>query len=188
MKLGGDLEGFAEAAYTHIKLRGENGPRSFNSGSTNNWFARNTGTRLNTFAYPYLSPNNVYLQGKLDADMAAKMGGAAGLNYLMLDAPGHFGQKNEDDNYRALAGLRGSIGGGWDFETALSVAGSHSTLFQTINVNTKGSARPTPHCCAKPIPLSTSSPGPSSLPGTQKWKARCSSWASVKCAPPWAPA
>jgi outer membrane receptor protein involved in Fe transport len=138
VKLGGDLEGFAEAAYTHIKLRGENGPRSFNSGSTNNWFARNTGTKLNTFAYPYLSPNNTYLQGKLGADMAAKMGGAAGLNYLMQDAPGHFGQKNEDDNYRALAGLRGSIGGGWDFETALSVAGSHSTLFQTINVNTKG--------------------------------------------------
>ncbi|WP_200953957.1 TonB-dependent siderophore receptor [Massilia sp. Root351] len=138
VKLGGDLEGFAEAAYTHIKLRGENGPRSFNSGSTNNWFARNTGTKLNTFAYPYLSPTNSYLQGKLGADMAAKMGGAAGLNYLMQDAPGHFGQKNEDANYRALAGLRGSIGGGWDFETALSVAGSHSTLYQTINVNTKG--------------------------------------------------
>jgi len=141
MKLGGDLEGFAEAAYTHIKLRGENGPRSFNSGSTSNWFARNTGTTLNTFVTPYLGPNNVYLKGKLDADMAAKMGGAAGLNYIMLDAPGHFGQTNEDDNYRGLVGLRGSIGGGWDFETALSVAGSHSTLYQTININTEGFAK-----------------------------------------------
>ncbi|RJG21698.1 TonB-dependent receptor plug domain-containing protein [Massilia cavernae] len=138
MKLGDDLEGFAEAAYTHIKMRGENGPRAFNSGATNNWFARNTGTRLNTFSQPYLGPNNAYLKGKLDPDMAAKMGGAAGLTYLMQDAVGHFGQQNEDDSYRVVAGVRGNLYGGWDFETALGVAGSHSTLFQTVNINTKG--------------------------------------------------
>jgi outer membrane receptor protein involved in Fe transport len=138
VKLGGDLEGFAEAAYTHINMRGENGPRSFNSGSTSNWFSRNTGTTLNTFTTPYLGPNNVYLKGKLDPDMAAKMGGAAGLNYLMQDAVGHFGQTNVDNNYRVLAGLRGSVGNGWDFETALGVAGSHSTLYQTVNINSKG--------------------------------------------------
>ena len=138
LKLPGDLEGFAEAAYTHIKMRGENGPRSFNSGSTSNWFSRNTGTQLNTFVTPYLGPNNVYLQGKLDADMAAKMGGAAGLNYLMQDAVGHFGQKNVDNNYRLLARLRGNLTGSWDFESALSVAGSHSTLYQTVNINTRG--------------------------------------------------
>ena len=140
-RFGGDLEGFAEAAYTHIRMRGENGPRSFNSGSTNNWFARNTGTRLNTFAIPYLGPNNVYLQGRLSPEMAAMMGGAAGLNYLMQDAVGHFGQKNVDDSYRALAGLRGSVFGDWEFETALSIAGSHSTLYQTININTAGFAK-----------------------------------------------
>lgn len=138
VKLGGDLEGFAEAAYTHIKLRGENGPRSFNSGSTNNWFARNTGTTLNTFSIPYLGPDNAYLKGKLDADMVAKMGGAAGLNYLLQDATGHFGQTNKDDSYRVLAGVRGSVFGGWEVESALGVAGSHSTLYQTININTKG--------------------------------------------------
>ncbi|SHN33313.1 TonB-dependent Receptor Plug Domain [Duganella sacchari] len=138
LKLAGDMEAFAETVYTHIKLRGENGPRSFNSGTNNNWFARNTGTTLNTFTTPYLGPNNSYLKGKLDADMVAKMGGAAGLNYILLDAPGHFGQTNIDDSYRALAGLRGSFGNGWDFETAVTVAGSHSTLYQTININTKG--------------------------------------------------
>jgi hypothetical protein len=37
------MEAFAETVYTHIKLRGENGPRTFNR-HTNNWFARNTGT------------------------------------------------------------------------------------------------------------------------------------------------
>lgn len=137
-KFGEDLEAFAEAAFTHIKMRGENGPRSFNSGSVNNWFARNTGTTLNTFTQPYLGPNNAYLKGKLDADMAAKMGGAAGLNYILQDATGHFGQKNLDDNYRVLAGLKGHLGGSWDFETALGVAGSHSTLYQTTNINTKG--------------------------------------------------
>jgi outer membrane receptor protein involved in Fe transport len=141
IKLGADLEGFAEASYTHINMRGENGPRSFNSGSTSNWFSRNTGTTLNTFTTPYLGPNNVYLKGKLDPDMAAKMGGAAGLNYLMQDAVGHFGQTNVDNNYRVLAGLRGSLSGGWDFETALGVAGSHSTLYQTVNINTKGFAK-----------------------------------------------
>jgi len=137
-KFGEDLEVFAEAAFTHIKLRGENGPRSFNSGTTSNWFSRNTGTRLNTFINPYLGPNNVYLKGKLDPDMAAKMGGAAGLNYILQDAVGHFGQKNLDDNYRVLTGLRGHLAGSWDFETALGVAGSHSTLYQTTNINTKG--------------------------------------------------
>ncbi len=139
MVLSDTLEAFAEGTFTHIKMHGDNGPRTFNSGGgTANWFSRNTGTTLNTFSYPYLGPNNVYLKGKLDADMVAKMGGAAGLNYLLQDAVGHFGQTNKDNNYRALAGLRGSIFGDWDFETALSVAGSHSTLFQTINVNTKG--------------------------------------------------
>ncbi|GGC00494.1 TonB-dependent receptor plug domain-containing protein [Pseudoduganella buxea] len=138
MKLGESVEGFAEAAYTRIKLRGENGPRSFNSGTTSNWFSRNTGTKLNTFTNPYLGPNNVYLRGKLDADMAARMGGAAGLNYILQDAVGHFGQTNRDDSYRALAGLRGNLSGGWDFETALAIAGSHSTLYQTTNINTRG--------------------------------------------------
>ncbi|MDM4767662.1 TonB-dependent receptor [Pelomonas sp. SE-A7] len=137
--LGNTLEGFAEVAYTHIKMHGDNGPRTFNSGGgTTNWYSRNTGTTLNTFSYPYLGPNNVYLKGRLDADMAAKMGGAAGLNYLLQDANDHFGQTNTDNNYRALAGLRGNLWGDWDFETALSVAGSHSVLYQTVNVNLKG--------------------------------------------------
>ena len=138
LKINDDTEAFAEVAFTHINLHGDNGPRSFNSGSTSNWFARNTGTQLNTFVYPYLGPNNVYLKGKLDPDMAAKMGGAAGLNYLLQDANDHFGQTNTDNNYRVLAGLRGSLFNGWDYETAVGVAGSHSVLYQTINVNIDG--------------------------------------------------
>ncbi|MBB4844455.1 outer membrane receptor protein involved in Fe transport [Paucibacter oligotrophus] len=140
LKLGGDWEGFAELTYTHIDMRGKNGPRSFSSttGNPSSWYSRNTGATLNTFKIPFLGPNNVYVKANLDADMAAQMGGAAGLSYLLQDAGDHFGQRNTDDNYRALAGVRGSLFGDWDFESALSVAGSHSTLYQTINVNLKG--------------------------------------------------
>ena len=138
MRFGDGFEGFAEAAYTHIKMVGRNGPTSFNSGSTSNWFSRNTGTKLNTFTTPYLGPNNVYLKGRLAPEMAALMGGASGLNYLLQDATNHFGQKNTDQSYRALAGVRGPVFGDWEFETALAVAGSHSTLYQTVNINTKG--------------------------------------------------
>ncbi|MFZ6800814.1 TonB-dependent receptor plug domain-containing protein [Undibacterium sp. Di24W] len=137
VQLANDWEGFGEVAYTDIDMRGENGPRSFNSGGgTANWYSRNTGTTLNTFSYPYLGPNNVYLKN-MSADLKAKMGGAAGLTYLMQDAKGHFGQQNTDKTYRAMAGVRGSLGQ-WDFESALAVAGSHSTLYQTVNVNKDG--------------------------------------------------
>lgn len=137
MNLSPDWEGFAEVAYTDIDMRGENGPRSFSSGGgTANWYSRNTGTTLNTFTYPYLGPNNVYLKN-MSQELKDKMGGAAGLTYLLQDAKGHFGQQNTDKTYRVMAGVRGSIGQ-WDFESALAVAGSHSTLYQTINVNKDG--------------------------------------------------
>jgi outer membrane receptor protein involved in Fe transport len=130
------MEGFAEVAYTHINMRGENGPRSFSSGQTINWYSRNTGTKLNTFVAPFLGPNNEY--NKLTPELKAKMGGAAGLSYLLQDATNHFGQENTDDSYRAMAGLRGTLFGDWDYETALSVAASHSVTYQTININTVG--------------------------------------------------
>lgn len=140
LRLPDNWEGFAEFAYTDIDMRGENGPRAFSSGGgTANWYSRNTGTTLNTFSYPYLGPNNVYLKD-MSADLKAKMGGAAGLTYLMQDAKGHFGQRNTDKTYRAMAGLRGAFGQ-WEFESALAVAGSHSTLFQTVNVNKDGFAK-----------------------------------------------
>lgn len=140
LKLAGDWEGFAEAAYTRIDMHGDNGPRTFSTttGSPSAWYSRNTGTTLNTFSTPWLGPNNVYLKANLPADMAAKMGGAAGLTYLLQDATGHFGQTNTDDSFRALGGVRGTLFGDWDFETALSIAGSHSVLYQTVNINIDG--------------------------------------------------
>jgi len=37
--------------------------------------------------------------------------------------------------------VRGTVFGDWEFETALAVAGSHSTLYQTVNINTAGFAK-----------------------------------------------
>lgn len=136
-KINADWQGFAELAYTDIDMRGENGPRAFNSGGgTANWYSRHTGTTLNTFSYPYLGPNNVYL-ANMSADLKSKMGGAAGLTYLMQDAKAHFGQRNTDASYRILGGVRGLLSE-WEFESAFSIAGSHSTLYQTVNVNKDG--------------------------------------------------
>ncbi|QPF71488.1 TonB-dependent receptor [Roseateles sp. DAIF2] len=134
-KFSDTLEGFSELAYTRIELQGRNGPAALNSGSTTSWYSRNTGTTLNTFTQPFLGPNNIY--NKASPELRAKMGGVVGLNYLLQDATGHFGQRNTDNSYRWLAGLRGALGD-WDFETALAVAGSDSTLYQTVNVNRKG--------------------------------------------------
>ncbi|MFN4115980.1 MAG: TonB-dependent receptor plug domain-containing protein [Inhella sp.] len=142
LNLGGGWEGFAQASYSDIDMQGENGPRAFNSGTTITWYSRNTGTQLNRFVYPFLSPNHPYVKANLAPDMVAKMGGAAGLQYLMQDiATEHFGQRNTDKNYRVVAGLRGTLFDGWDFEGALALAGSDSTLFQTVNINTEGFAK-----------------------------------------------
>lgn len=130
-----DMEFFGQANYTQIELSSVNRPAFFNSGSTSNWFSRDTGTTLNTFTQPFLGPNNVY--NKLTPELKAKMGGAAGLTYYLLDDLNHIGQKNEDKSYRVLGGVRGSFGA-WDYESALSLAGSHSTLYQTINTSKKG--------------------------------------------------
>jgi outer membrane receptor protein involved in Fe transport len=133
-----DTEVFADLAYTRIDMRSHNTPRSFNSGSTSNWYSRDTGNTLNTFSMPYLGPNNVY--NNLTPALKAMMGGDAGLTYLPLDNPGHFGQRNTDGNYRAVVGLRGTLND-WDYETALTTGGSHSVLYQTTNVSISGFAK-----------------------------------------------
>ena len=133
-----DTEVFADLAYTRIDMSSHNTPRSFSSGSVSNWYSRDTGNTLNTFTIPYLGPNNVY--NNLSPAMRAMMGGDAGLSYLLLDNPGHFGQRNTDDNYRAVVGVRGSFGD-WDYETALTTGGSHSVLYQTTNISLSGFAK-----------------------------------------------
>ena len=137
--LGETTEAFAEATYTDIDLRANGGtPRAFSTttGNPTSWFSRNTGTTVNQFLYPYLGPNNDY--NHASPELKALMGGVVGLQYLMQDAGNnYFGQRNTDQSYRVVAGLRGSLGD-WNWETAFATAGTHSVTYQTINANLDG--------------------------------------------------
>ena len=137
--IGESTEGFAEATYTDIDLRANGGtPRAYGTttGNPQSWFSRNTGTTVNQFLTPWLGPNNEY--NHASPELRAVNGGVVGLGYLLQDVGGgHFGQRNTDQSYRALAGLRGYFGD-WNWETAFATAGSHSVTYQTTNVNIDG--------------------------------------------------
>ncbi|MGH8465979.1 MAG: TonB-dependent receptor domain-containing protein, partial [Pseudomonas sp.] len=110
------------------------------TGNPTSWFSRNTGTTVNQFLYPYLGPNNEY--NHASPELKAMMGGVVGLQYLLQDVgANHFGQRNTDQSYRVLAGLRGSLGEDWNWETAFATAGTHSVTYQTTNVNLEGFER-----------------------------------------------
>jgi iron complex outermembrane receptor protein len=141
--LGETTEAFAEATYTDIDLTANGGtPRAYGTttGNPTSWFSRNTGTTVNQFLYPYLGPNNEY--NHASPELRALMGGVVGLQYLLQDVgANHFGQRNTDQSYRVLAGLRGSLGDDWNWETAFATAGTHSVTYQTTNVNLEGFER-----------------------------------------------
>jgi iron complex outermembrane receptor protein len=138
--IGDSTEAFAEATYTDIDLRANGGtPRAFNTttGNPTSWFSRNTGTTVNQFRYPFLGPNNEY--NHASPELKQLMGGVVGLQYLLQDVgDNYFGQRNTDQSYRALAGLRGTFANDWNWETAFATAGTHSVTYQTVNVNLDG--------------------------------------------------
>ncbi|MGA6149965.1 TonB-dependent receptor domain-containing protein [Stenotrophomonas sp. NPDC077461] len=137
--IGDSTEAFAEATYTDIDLTANGGtPRAYGTttGNPTSWFSRNTGTTVNQFLYPYLGPNNEY--NHASPELKALMGGVVGLQYLLQDVgANHFGQRNTDQSYRVVTGLRGAAGD-WNWETAFATAGSHSVTYQTTNVNLAG--------------------------------------------------
>ncbi|HZX76521.1 TonB-dependent receptor plug domain-containing protein [Lysobacter sp.] len=138
--IGDSTEAFAEATYTDIDLRANGGtPRAFNTttGNPTSWFSRNTGDTVNQFRYPFLGPNNEY--NHASPELKELMGGVVGLQYLLQDVgDNYFGQRNTDQSYRAVAGLRGTFANDWNWETALATAGAHSVTYQTVNVNLDG--------------------------------------------------
>ena len=136
-QINDSLQAFAEITYTDIDLKAAGGtPRTFNSGGgLTSWYARNTGLNVNTFSYPFMGPNNVY--NHASPEIKALMGGVVGLQYLLQDAGDYFGKRNTDKSYRALAGLRGNFGD-WNWETALTTAGSADVAYQNVNVNLRG--------------------------------------------------
>ena len=137
--IGDSTEAFAEATYTDIDLTANGGtPRAYGTttGNPTSWFSRNTGTTVNQFLYPFLGPNNDY--NHASPELKALMGGVVGLQYLLQDVgANHFGQRNTDQSYRVVTGLRGTRGD-WNWETAFATAGSHSVTYQTTNVNLAG--------------------------------------------------
>ncbi|PZU21409.1 MAG: TonB-dependent receptor, partial [Stenotrophomonas sp.] len=138
-QLNDSTEAFAEVTYTDIDLHANGGtPRAYGTttGNPQSWFSRNTGNTVNQFLTPWLGPNNEY--NHASPELKAMNGGVVGLGYLLQDVGGgHFGQRNTDDSYRVVAGLRGAAGD-WNWETAFATAGSHSVTYQTTNVNLKG--------------------------------------------------
>ncbi|MFZ6655745.1 TonB-dependent receptor plug domain-containing protein [Undibacterium sp. TJN19] len=122
-----NVQAFAELALTHIDLSTSVGPPNFSSGDYPSWYARNTGVNLNTLTFPYLSANNPY--NTLPARLQGNMGGVAGLSYRFLDAAGLAKQSTVDDEFRLVTGLKGTTGR-WDWETALTLAGTHSVMNQ----------------------------------------------------------
>lgn len=137
--IGENMEAFGELTYTDIDLRANGGtPRAYGTttGNPTSWFSRNTGTNVNQFFYPYLGPNNEY--NHASPELKALMGGVVGLQYLLQDVgDNYFGQRNTDESYRVLGGLRGNFGD-WNWETAFASAGTHSVTYQTVNVNLEG--------------------------------------------------
>lgn len=125
--LGDKLEAFAEVSLSHIETRTRVLPPSFSSGDLPSWYARNTGINLNTMTRPYLSPDNPY--NTLPKELWGNMGGVAGLSRRFIEADFLAEQRSEDDEGRIVAGLRG-IWGKWDWESALTMAGTRSVLNQ----------------------------------------------------------
>ena len=122
------LEGFIEISGTMIKMETQLQPPALSSGGVWSWYARNTGFNLNTFSFPYLSPTNSYNVLANNPALQGNMGGVAGLDYTLLDNPGFSRHVDTDDEYRVVAGLRGTLENQWEWESAITFAGTHGDL------------------------------------------------------------
>ena len=122
------MEGFIELSGTMVKLTTQLSPPNLYSGGNWSWYARNTGFNLNNFAFPYLSPTNPFNVVANNPALQGNMGGVAGLNYTLLDDPKFSRHIDTDDEYRIVAGLRGTLANNWDWESAITIAGTHGDL------------------------------------------------------------
>lgn len=119
------VEGFAELSGTMINMHTQLQPGSGVSGAAWNWYARNGG--LETYAFPYLSATNPYNVMANNPALAGNANGIASLNYTFLDDPSYSQHTDKDNEYRIVAGLRGTTRE-WDWETALTFAGTYGSL------------------------------------------------------------
>ena len=124
-KLGGDLEGFSEALYSHISTKYQKPYTYYGSAQDPaTWFDSSTGTPL-TLNYSPLAANHPL----------NTLGVPADLYYRFLDAPHE--RSIETDQYRVLTGLRGVVRG-WDWESALGMMGGKTTDSQRGTFSVSG--------------------------------------------------
>ncbi|SDH04018.1 MULTISPECIES: TonB-dependent receptor domain-containing protein [unclassified Duganella] len=112
LKLSEQVEAYSEVLYSKTKTNYISAPGTY--GSTNPdtvWGNPATGAGK-LFGYRFLSPDSPL----------NTTGEPLELRYRYADAPR--GNPNDSDQYRALAGLRGTLSERWDWDTAVGVMGS----------------------------------------------------------------
>jgi iron complex outermembrane receptor protein len=112
LDLGNGVEGYSEVLYSKTKTTYIGAPGTY--GSTNAdaiWGDPSTGLGKN-FGYRFLSP----------ASPLNQTGEPVELRYRYADAPDS--NPNDSDQYRVLAGLKGTLAGKYDWDTAAGIMGS----------------------------------------------------------------
>jgi iron complex outermembrane receptor protein len=112
LNLGNGTEGYAEVLYSKTKTTYTGAPGTYGSNSSDSiWGDPRTGLGK-AFGYRFLSPDSPL----------NTTGEPLELRYRYADAPDQ--NPNDSDQYRVLAGARGSWAGKYDWDTAVGVMGS----------------------------------------------------------------
>ena len=112
-KLGNDIRGFAEVAYSHTESDYRLLPYGNSAGSPSNWFDGNTKTSQSV-PKPKLQVGNP----------ANPFSFPVGIDYRFLDDMDMWTRIAKANQYRAMAGLNGTFGKGYDWEFALGRVGA----------------------------------------------------------------
>ena len=113
-----NLEAFAEVSLSHTKTKYRDLPYGINNpGTPFRWFDGNAKV-IQTVNKPVLAADNP----------ANHTGGLAGLEYRFADNPDMWAAPATADQYRVMAGFRGTYGN-WDWETAFGQVGADAKKY-----------------------------------------------------------
>lgn len=116
LALGNDMEAFAEISYSKTKTEYQDLPFGMNApGTAYRWFD-GYARKVQVVQKPLLAANNP----------ANTTGGPAGLEYRFMDNTNMWSVPAEADQYRVLAGLKGTFRN-WDWETTIGRIGADGT-------------------------------------------------------------
>ena len=111
LDLGHGTEAYSELLYSKTRTTYSYAPGTYGSANPDAVWGDPSNGQGRTFGYRFLSP----------ASPLNTSGEPLELRYRFADAPS--GNPNDSDQYRLLAGLRGTIAGNWDWDTAAGVMG-----------------------------------------------------------------